>query len=103
MQTKKFKKNREDFTCTQCGKKVKGDGFTNHCPECFYSKHVDINPGDRQENCKTLMEPVRVEVDHGEQIIVHQCMKCGLVKRNKLSKSDNLEKLREIIQNLAKK
>ena len=45
---KKFERNREDFTCNNCELFVQGDGYTDHCPSCLYSKHVDINPGDRQ-------------------------------------------------------
>ena len=41
----------EAFVCENCGKEVKKLGYScrNHCPECLYSKHVDKNPGDREE------------------------------------------------------
>lgn len=103
MQTKRFSRNKENFKCENCGQEVKGTGYTNHCPECFYSKHVDINPGDRLEQCQGLMEPIRVEVEHGEQILVQRCVKCQKEMKNKLSGEDNLEKLRELIEDLAKK
>ena len=58
----KFQKNKEDFVCQNCGFKVKGTGYTNHCPNCLWSKHVDIYPGDRKNNCGGLMKPIKIEV-----------------------------------------
>ena len=90
---KKFQKNVEDFVCENCGTYVKGNGYTNHCPNCLWSKHVDINPGDRASNCRALMKPIFQEISNGEQIITHECIKCGHQKRNKISLGDNLEEL----------
>ena len=42
-----FTRKVEDFTCEHCGREVHGNGYTNHCPHCLHSKHVDVNPGDR--------------------------------------------------------
>jgi len=39
---RKFSKKVENFTCEACGNKVKGSGYTDHCPNCLYSKHVDV-------------------------------------------------------------
>ena len=39
------------------GAKLRAMNYTNHCPRCLYSKHVDINPGDRAEQCDGMMEP----------------------------------------------
>lgn len=94
--TKKFSKCVEDFTCEKCGQSVKGTGYTNHCPHCLWSKHVDINPGDRQCECKGMMEPVRVEYK-GEFIIVHQCVKCGTEKRNRAAENDNKDLLFKLL------
>ena len=91
MQEKKFKRTREDFTCEHCGKQVRGTGYTNHCPRCLWSKHVDINPGDRRAECQGLMEPVSLETKAGGYIIVHRCAKCGHEKRNKTSPNDDYE------------
>ena len=55
---KKFTKRKENFICENCGHFVVGNGFTNHCPNCFFSKHVDINPGDRLCSCNGLMKPI---------------------------------------------
>ncbi|KYK32895.1 MAG: hypothetical protein AYK19_14790 [Theionarchaea archaeon DG-70-1] len=92
MMTKKFSKCKEDFICEKCGQEVRGTGYTNHCPTCLWSKHVDINPGDRQCTCGGMMEPVRTEYK-GEFIIVHHCIKCGIEKRNRAAENDNKELL----------
>ena len=79
-----FKKVVEDFVCENCGEEIKGDGFTNHCPKCFYSKHVDIFPGDRLESCLGLMEPVEIlKGKRDEFIIIHKCKKCGDLSKDK--------------------
>ena len=50
---KRFNELDEGFICENCGKEVTPAGYTSrdHCPYCLYSKHVDINPGDRQNTC----------------------------------------------------
>ena len=88
---KKFIKNKEDFKCLNCGLFVEGDGYTNHCPKCLYSLHVDNNPGDRLNECKGLMKPVRFEKKDGEERVIHKCSKCGFEKANRLSETDNFE------------
>ena len=95
-QRKKFQKKVEDFTCGNCGFKVKGTGFTNHCPKCLYSKHVDINPGDRKEACQGLMKPVSLESKGDKEIILHKCIKCGLEKCNKVHPEDNRKQVQNI-------
>ncbi|MFH0804393.1 MAG: RNHCP domain-containing protein [Candidatus Zambryskibacteria bacterium] len=92
----KFKRKIEDFICENCRAEVKGNGFTNHCPKCLYSKHVDIFPGDRSEKCGGLMEPILADESGGEWSIVHQCLKCGKQSRNKISKEDNFDEVVKI-------
>ncbi len=92
VKVKKFQKRKEDFVCENCGEKVKGSGYTNHCPKCLWSKHVDIFPGDRLEDCGGMMEPVDVESKKGSRfVLVHKCVKCGEVARVGMSKEDNME------------
>ena len=88
-----FIKTKENFKCENCDHEVVGTGYTNHCPICLWSKHVDINPGDRSETCGGLMEPVGIEKRNGEYLIIHQCQKCGIKKKNKSSKDDNFEEI----------
>jgi len=91
-----FIKKKEDFTCAVCGEKVVGEGFTNHCPKCLWSKHVDLDPGDRKSKCKGLMEPIGVEQKKGEWRILHKCKECGFERWNKVGKEDNLKELLKI-------
>lgn len=88
---RRFQRKKEDFVCEHCGAEVKGNGYTNHCPHCLWSKHVDINPGDRAEDCGGMMEPVDLELKDGKYVIVHRCRKCGFVRRNKVCDADDFE------------
>ncbi|MEI6480394.1 MAG: RNHCP domain-containing protein [bacterium] len=100
MDTKKFQRNIEDFKCEHCGNEVKGSGYTNHCPNCLWSKHVDVNPGDRAEECGGMMKPVRVETDRANEfMLVHKCERCGYERRNRVEKEDSVEKMMEIAKN----
>jgi hypothetical protein len=93
---KKFQRKIEDFTCNQCGFSVKGNGYTNHCPKCLWSRHVDINPGDRSATCGGMMEPSGIELKEGECDITHICKKCGKVQKNKSAKDDDFDILIKI-------
>ena len=93
---KKFKRTTENFICEKCGFAVEGDGYTNHCPKCLWSKHVDIHPGDRAENCSGLMKPIKIEMKSGEYIIVHECQNCLHLKRNKVQKIDDFDQIIKI-------
>ena len=85
-----FIKNKEDFTCEHCGGTVKGNGYTNHCPKCLWSKHVDTVPGDRTADCGGLMEPVSLEQAGGEFVLTYKCLKCGHQKPNKTAPEDDI-------------
>lgn len=91
-----FIKNTENFVCEKCGKEVIGNGYTNHCPECLWSKHVDIAPGDRANTCGGMMEPIKVEKNGREYIVIHKCSVCGFEKPNKVQKEDNFEMIVQI-------
>jgi len=97
--TRKFQRRIEDFVCEQCGARVKGAGYTDHCPRCLWSKHVDNNPGDRENKCGGLMKPVGVEVKGQRYIINYQCQRCGGKHRVKVSAEDDSEKILEIMRN----
>ncbi len=79
----------EDFACEQCGAFVKGNGYTDHCPECLWSKHVDVYPGDRANECRGLMEPIGQEIANGEHDIFYRCVQCKKEHRNCVAKVDN--------------
>ncbi len=88
-----FTRTKEDFTCEQCGREVQGDGYTNHCPNCLWSKHVDVEPGDRASGCGGTMKPIAVEGTSPEYDLLHECVLCGHRKRNKASLEDSKEAL----------
>jgi rubrerythrin len=89
--SKKFQKKVEDFVCEHCNFAVLGNGYTNHCPRCLWSKHVDINPGDRASVCGGMMKPVRVEKIKKGYTLIHLCEQCGYEKPNKVSPNDDFD------------
>ncbi|MEK7630948.1 MAG: RNHCP domain-containing protein [Patescibacteria group bacterium] len=91
MDTPKFQRKIEDFVCERCGTRVEGNGYTNHCPKCLWSKHVDVNPGDRSAVCKGLMKPVGVEEKSGKYNIVYHCRVCAKTIKNKVAPEDDME------------
>jgi hypothetical protein len=99
----KFQRRIEDFRCENCGAQVRGNGFTNHCPECLWSKHVDINPGDRAEPCQGLMEPVGVESKPAGYRILFRCSFCGIQRWNKSAPEDDFEVLLRIARQQAER
>ena len=98
-----FNRRIEDFICEHCGTEVHGNGYTNHCPNCLWSKHVDVNPGDRAADCGGLMEPVGVELKNGEYILLQKCKKCGHLRKNKVSPEDNFEEIIKLSRSMINK
>lgn len=96
-----FTRTIEDFSCEHCGAFVTGSGFTNHCPKCLWSKHVDIEPGDRAERCLGLMEPLALEGSSPEYSIVHVCKKCGMRRKNRTVADDDAEALLSVARKSA--
>jgi uncharacterized Zn finger protein len=88
-----FKRTKEDFACEQCGTRVKGSGYTNHCHTCLWSKHVDLSPGDRSSLCGGSMEPVGLDVSGNGEKIMHRCVRCGFVRRQSVAKEDSRDAL----------
>ncbi|KUK77762.1 MAG: hypothetical protein XD93_0107 [candidate division WS6 bacterium 34_10] len=97
--SKKFERKIEDFVCENCGTEVEGNGYTDHCPNCLYSKHVDVNPGDRAADCGGLMIPKAVEVKSDGYKIYYNCEKCGYKHRVKSSPDDNFELILSLSRN----
>jgi len=97
MQTKKFQRKIEDFDCQKCGNRVKGNGYTDHCPYCLWSKHVDINPGDRKSKCNGLMRPIGAEVKSDKYIVHYRCLKCGFKHQVKAAANDNFAEILKLI------
>ena len=81
-QRRRFQRTVEDFTCARCGTANIGDGYTNHCAVCLYSRHVDVSPGDRASPCGGLMRPVSVHRSKGRWKLTHECEQCGFTRAN---------------------
>ena len=88
-----FRRTVENFICGHCGQSIIGNGYTNHCPACLYSRHVDVHPGERASACGALMEPLRVEMRGQDWMLVHHCVKCGFERRNKVAQNDDASML----------
>lgn len=90
---KKFKMIDDDFTCENCSYNVKALKITarDHCPICLYSKHVDINPGDRQNNCHGLLKPIGIEKFKNTYKIIYKCQKCKQLHKNIIAYDDNMD------------
>ena len=92
---KRFNMIDEEFICENCGEKVSKLEYSarDHCPFCLYSKHVDINPGDRNNECQGLLEPVGIEKFKDTYKILYKCLKCGQSHKNLMAKDDNYDKI----------
>ena len=86
-----------------CGTSNRGDGYTNHCSACLSSLHVDVDPGDRAEDCGGVMRPVSVEVVRGAYVIVHGCERCGAVRRCKAGPRDDRDKIHDVMRAAAER
>ena len=85
----------DPFACKTCGRTVVPEGagsdHRNHCPYCLWSKHLDINPGDRASDCGGLLVPVHAEISPKKgYVIVHKCEKCGEIHKNKAATDDSI-------------
>jgi len=97
---KKFKMIDEEFKCENCNANVEKLSYTarDHCPFCLYSKHVDINPGDRLNECCGLLEPIGIEKYKNTYKIIYKCLKCHQTHKNIMASDDNFD----LIINLSK-
>ena len=95
---KRFNMIDEGFMCEQCGKNVTKLEYTarDHCPYCLYSKHVDINPGDRLNECKGLLRPIDIEKYKDTYKIIYKCNKCGETHKNIMARDDNIDLIIEL-------
>ncbi len=100
-----FLKNDQSFICVNCGSQVEKLGYTSrdHCNKCLYSLHVDIEPGDRLNECKGMLKPINV-LDTGKKHmqIEYICTKCGKKTRNIVAADDSKEEILNIVRNYAK-
>jgi len=95
---KRFTMKDENFRCEHCGENVTKLNYTarDHCPYCLYSKHVDINPGDRENKCKGLLRPIGIEKYRDTYKIVYKCESCGKLHRNIMASDDDMNIIIEL-------
>ncbi|MBQ48623.1 MAG: RNHCP domain-containing protein [Zetaproteobacteria bacterium] len=87
----KFTKINNSFDCINCKKHVPPSERTcrNHCPFCLTSLHVDINPGDRANPCKGIMDAINYDVDGKKGLVlIFKCRDCKEITRNIASIED---------------
>ena len=91
----------ESFICEHCGKNVSKLEYTarDHCPYCLYSKHVDINPGDRANLCKGLLKPIDIEKFKDTYKIIYKCEKCNELHKNIIAVDDDMNEIIRISSN----
>lgn len=92
---KRFTMKDEEFICENCHKKVEKLNYTarDHCPYCLYSKHVDIYPGDRNNNCQGLLIPIDIEKYKNTYKIIYKCQKCQELHKNIIARDDDFDKI----------
>ena len=92
MSLKNFTVKDENFVCENCGHDVDKLHYSSrdHCPNCLYSKHVDILPGDRLNDCQGLLKPIGIEKFKDTYKIIYKCLKCGETHKNVIAKDDNM-------------
>ena len=98
---KKFNMIDDSFICENCNKLVNKLGYSarDHCPYCLYSKHVDINPGDRKNTCHGMLKPIDIEKFKDTYKIIYKCIKCEELHKNIMANDDDMD----IIIELSKK
>lgn len=100
-----FIKNDDEFVCINCGKKVEKLKYTSrdHCNYCLHSIHVDIFPGDRQNECRGVLVPTNViETAKKGKVIIYKCKKCGGEIRNIVANDDNIDEIYKIVEKYSK-
>lgn len=97
---KKFNMIDEEFICQNCNKTVKPLIYSarDHCPYCLCSKHVDINPGDRNNSCQGLLKPIGIEKFKDTYKIIYKCEKCLQEHKNIMAKDDDMNEIIKISQ-----
>ena len=95
---KKFAKNDTGFVCENCGVDVPPLDYSSrdHCNSCLFGKHVDINPGDRQNECRGLLVPIGMKIASGKQQIAYNCSKCSQRVFCVVAEDDNSDKILEL-------
>ena len=99
---KRFTMIDENFICENCHMEVGKLNYTarDHCPNCLYSKHLDILPGDRANTCHGLLEPIKIEKFKDTYKIIYKCQKCNEIHKNVMAIDDNMDIIIKLSNNL---
>lgn len=103
------KERQGSFKCSHCNHMIPinvqmGTHNRNHCPDCLWSKHLDIKPGDRKSDCNGGMKPIGLTFKKtnsgvlGEIMIVHSCCNCSEIHVNRIAADDAIFALESIFQ-----
>lgn len=89
----RFTSHNDGFQCVFCSAVVppRKKSCRNHCPYCLHSLHVDINPGDRANECRGLLQPVSYELSSKKGLVlVFQCLSCHKKTKNIAAVEDEI-------------
>ena len=95
---KKFIRKNESFVCLKCGTLVEKHKTSSrdHCNHCLYGLHVDINPGDRANQCKGILKPIGIKISNKKIKIAYNCLKCREKVLCIKAEDDNIEILEKL-------
>lgn len=98
---KRFNMIDKSFICENCGKRITPLVYSarDHCPYCLFSKHVDILPGDRSNQCHGLLEPIKIEKFKSTYKIIYKCQKCHQLHKNIMANDDDMNIIIELSKN----
>jgi hypothetical protein len=93
---KRFAKNDSGFVCVNCGELVPPllSSSRDHCTKCLCSRHVDVNPGDRANQCRGILYPIGIDRDSKKgYIIKYHCDTCHEYHTCKAAPDDNFDEI----------
>lgn len=96
MSGRRFTRRQEPFLCLNCGAEVEplaSGSCRDHCPECLWSRHVDVFPGDRASDCEGPLQPIGLVGRADRQQIAYRCDACGHRTQNRTAPDDDPETL----------
>jgi len=98
MNSATFTQNNQAFVCAACGCGVPPhpSSSRDHCTRCLTGLHVDVNPGDRMNDCGGMLTPIGLQTRGGKTKIVYRCERCGARVFNVVAPDDNAERITEL-------
>lgn len=98
------------FRCNHCRSFVvlnryMGTQNRNHCNFCLWSRHVDIQKGDRASECWGGMLPIGLTLKRegfarfGELMLIHVCQTCLKISINRIAADDSTDEIMTVFKN----